>query len=1472
MDDIAQIDIGDEIHWQPHRLVFPGSWAGHIPFAFWLIKALRPRVLVELGTHTGNSYGAFCQSIAHFGTSTRAFAVDSWQGDDHADFYGEEVFADVSEHNKANYASFSSLMRMLFEDARPYFADGSVDLLHIDGLHTYDAVKADFEGWRDKLSDRGVVLFHDTNVRERDFGVWKLWSEISGDYPSFEFHHSHGLGVLGVGRDLPAPLKALFDASANEASALRHTFERPGELLLQRSHLIEMTRHFTKVGEQLRDALRSSEAERENVAREHAWTVQLLGAKDGLIAGRDALLSERENQLRARDAMVREAQARNQQALEELALLRASVAPDPGTASFLPDQIAQLERELHEAREEILRLAGSHALLHPQAVDPKADIDAIHNLYQSSASWRLTRPLRVASRAARRLVRGSGFSPAAEHSTATAPETPLDLPTGQADAADIEALPAPEAVQSEHVLSASGLKASVRQMMTNRLSAFLTGRGRLKLPRSEAPDISVVLVLYNQAELTYACLSSIIEALSGSELTVEVIIFDNGSSDRTDALLDRSDGATIIRNEENLHFLRGVNAAASHARGRHLLLLNNDTQVTPGSLERAVELLDGDPSIGAVGGRLVLPDGTLQEAGSIIFSDGTCMGYGRSHAVDESQFMFQRDVDYCSGAFLMTPRSAFERLGRFDVAFAPAYYEETDYCVRLRKEGLRIVFDPQIVTVHFEFGSSSASDDALALQQRNWATFRRLHGAWLSTQLPSSSDPANLLAARNALDGRPKILMIEDRVPHRLLGSGYPRSSDLVRELDRRSHLTFFPMFEHPETWPGIRESVPDTVEVIKEGSSAYLEAFLRARRGSFDAIVIARPHNMSVLTEIVERDAAILAGAKIIYDAEAIFARRTLLQASVLDREPADSDVDPDLLVAREVALTRHADAIISVSEDERRIYIDHGAIPVITVGHAIATKPTSAAFAERDTVIFLGPAHDDNTPNSDSLRWFSDAILPILRDKLGFPLKLRVIGTVDAPSILALEKDDAIELAGRVDDLSSEMNRARLVVVPTRFAAGIPFKVHELASYGVPIVATKLIASQIHWTAGQDLFASDDPKEFAEACRTLYADCETWNRLRANALRRVEHDCSPAKFEAAIDSALTIVEPRDERQRAVARLAEKADYENVLPRYVGRPLSDDASMAVPFSYRPAPVVAPKAAAVVHAFYPDLVPEILRYLRNIPFPIDLFFSTDSEEKRAAIEAVLEGWANGSVDVRVFPNRGRDIAPKIVGFADIYPSYDYVLHLHSKASLHEPKLAPWRRYLLETLVGSPAVVSSITEVFEREPSIGLVAPQHYDYIRRWLGWENNFPQARRVAARMGISLSPEQALDFPSGSMFWARSAALKPILDLNLTFEDFPDESRQTDGTLAHVIERLYYYAAESAGFAWVKVARPELMVDARMAVTIASPLDLKRFVVEKTPTLSGPVRLETCADAPAVIRALPPALAALAPPLEEH
>lgn len=185
------------------------AWLGHIPFASWLVEQLKPRSIVELGTHRGCSFLAFCQAVQEQVQATRVFAVDTWEGDEHAGHYGDEIYEQLRQYQQRNYAGISELLRMRFDQALPCFANGSVDLLHIDGLHTYEAVREDFESWLPKLSDRAVVLFHDTCVRERGFGVWQYWSEISQEYPAFEFTHTHGLGVLLVGPRRVPVLEAL---------------------------------------------------------------------------------------------------------------------------------------------------------------------------------------------------------------------------------------------------------------------------------------------------------------------------------------------------------------------------------------------------------------------------------------------------------------------------------------------------------------------------------------------------------------------------------------------------------------------------------------------------------------------------------------------------------------------------------------------------------------------------------------------------------------------------------------------------------------------------------------------------------------------------------------------------------------------------------------------------------------------------------------------------------------------------------------------------------------------------------------------------------------------------------------------------------------------------------------------------------------------------------------------------------------
>jgi lipopolysaccharide biosynthesis protein len=275
------------------------------------------------------------------------------------------------------------------------------------------------------------------------------------------------------------------------------------------------------------------------------------------------------------------------------------------------------------------------------------------------------------------------------------------------------------------------------------------------------------------------------------------------------------------------------------------------------------------------------------------------------------------------------------------------------------------------------------------------------------------------------------------------------------------------------------------------------------------------------------------------------------------------------------------------------------------------------------------------------------------------------------------------------------------------------------------------------------------------------------------------------------------------------------------------------DRSAAVPFLFETEPLcIEPSICVICHLFYDDLADEMREVLRNIPFKFDLFISTSDEQKRQRILAAFAALNKGKVDVRIAPNRGRDIAPKLVTFSDVYDKYEYVLFVHGKKSAKSSVGQKWRDTLIDGLMGSPATVRSIITVFERHRSVGIIMTQHFEPIRAHLHWDHVFARARKLARRMGFAVTSRQVLDFPSGSMFWARTAALAPLLALDLNYDDFPEEKGQTRRTIQHAIERLFLFSAEHAGFSWVKVASRDHYSDRSAIETLDSPAALDRFV----------------------------------------
>jgi hypothetical protein len=289
------------------RAVEAVAWQEHIPFAMLLVELLRPKVLVELGVHKGDSYLAFCQAVAACKSDTACYGVDTWKGDAHAGFYGDEVLTELRRHHDSEYGKFSRLVQGTFDEAATYFPDGSVDLLHIDGLHTYQAVSHDWEVWKPKLKPDAVVLFHDVNVRENGFGVWKFWQELSAGKPHLTFKHGHGLGVLAMG-EVPPELAELLRAEGSAAAALEAFFFAVGRRITDYVALQRLSVHAV----QLEQLLQERQKLREKEARE---LLDRARESERALSARDAELEKVRKELREATAKTRELEA----ALTEMA-------------------------------------------------------------------------------------------------------------------------------------------------------------------------------------------------------------------------------------------------------------------------------------------------------------------------------------------------------------------------------------------------------------------------------------------------------------------------------------------------------------------------------------------------------------------------------------------------------------------------------------------------------------------------------------------------------------------------------------------------------------------------------------------------------------------------------------------------------------------------------------------------------------------------------------------------------------------------------------------------------------------------------------------------------------------------------------------------------------------------------------------------------------------------------------------------
>ena len=786
------------------------------------------------------------------------------------------------------------------------------------------------------------------------------------------------------------------------------------------------------------------------------------------------------------------------------------------------DHIRTLEGIIEHHRAETLSHRAEVLRLHEEHVRMMHSLQAV----LASSSWRMTWPIRslvgrstqarqLARRAAKllwwtatlQLPRRIAAHNSVPLNTALLPVPPAPAPSSEFGLAPIVlADPGPGTTLD--------LKSLFTASAKQELVEFLESGDRIVFPSHAEPEVSVVVVLWNQAHLTLRCLRALQAQV---DVAIELVIVDNASSDDTATLLSRIDGIRVLVQAQNAGFLIGCNLGTAAARGRTLLLLNSDAFVRHGTIEAALRTLDNDATIGAVGGRLILPSGVLQEAGSIVWSDGSTLGYGRGLQPEVGEAMFRRDVDYCSGAFLLTPRVAWRTLGGFDEAYCPAYYEEADYCMRLREIGLRVVYEPTAVIDHFEFGSEAKTGEAAATMIRNRNRFSRRHAARLAVYHHAPSVDAVLAAREQGRAGVKRLLVIDNEVPLESMGAGYPRAVQLLREAAALGWaLTFFPLHQTEIDWDIVRAEVPRDIELIDRHAIPRLAEFLAGRRGYYDALIVSRPNNMELVKGVLLQHPDLLGRMQLVYDAEALFSARDALKAG-LDGAPM-LEAEVQARFKEEIALAEGAVAIICVSDMEAEIYRAHQATPVHILSHPVEPAAKTPGYAARSGFLFVGRLLEQGAPNWQGLSWFVSEAWPLIRASLP-DATLTVVGRLHAEHT---ELDaPGIRLVGPVKNLQPLYDQARIFLSPIRFAAGVPIKIIEATAAGLPSAGTRLMARQLGWTDAE-IVGRDTAAELATAVVDLYQDETVWSAMRKAAQHRLQADHGRPVFQAALKSVL--------------------------------------------------------------------------------------------------------------------------------------------------------------------------------------------------------------------------------------------------------------------------------------------------------------------------------------------------------------
>lgn len=636
-------------------------------------------------------------------------------------------------------------------------------------------------------------------------------------------------------------------------------------------------------------------------------------------------------------------------------------------------------------------------------------------------------------------------------------------------------------------------------------------RASLPVFAPAAAEVSIIIPVFNHADYTALCLQSIAE--SGSRRHFEIIIVDDASTDGTPDLLAGHADLQVLRNASNMGFIRSCNRGASAARGRLLLFLNNDTWVVPGWLDALADTLDRIPRAGLVGSKLVYPDGRLQEAGGIIWSDASGWNFGRMQDPNKPEFNYLRDVDYCSGASIMLEKPLFDRLGGFDERYAPAYFEDTDLAFAVRAAGLRVLYQPASEVIHFE-GISSGRDLKEGVKAHQLTNQVKFRDKW-SRQLASHRAPGESPQFEKERSVARRALVIDIRTPMPDRDSGSLDAFNTLRLLiEFGFKVTYIPsecLFNAGRYTQALQKI---GVECLYEPYLTNVTTHLRQRGAEYDLVMLYRAHNAARHIDKVRKYCP---NARVVFNTVDLHFLRERRQAE-LDGSAAMLR-QAERTRQSELGTMRKADATIVLSHAEREMLENElPDVTLFTIPLLREIPGRAEGFAVRNGMLFIGGY--EHPPNVDAITYFATEVWPLIRH--GMPDATCFILGSNAPDSVRALHGNGLVFVGYVDDLSPYFNRCRLSVAPLRYGAGIKGKIATSLGYGLPCVATGIAAEGMGLVSGCDAAIVEGPQEFADAVVRLHADKELWQALSDNGLAFAERNYSMASCRSLMDAML--------------------------------------------------------------------------------------------------------------------------------------------------------------------------------------------------------------------------------------------------------------------------------------------------------------------------------------------------------------